>query len=256
MPVPLPSASARPLRSSGLLPAVACSLALLTAAGPLHAAGGETKAKTAKTVPQTMNGLPLIVFEDFESGADKWEPTDAEAWKIEKEEDGNHVFSQFKKRSNYNPPFRSPYNRAMLRDVHVGSFVLDARLRSTHPDYGHRDLCLFFGQQDESHLYYVHLGKKMDDHANQIFIVDEAPRTKISTKTTEGTNWDDEWHHVRIVRDVKSGSIQVFYDDMKTPVMTAENKAFTWGRVGVGSFDDTGHFDNFALYGEKVEPKQ
>ena len=91
-------------------------------------------------------------------------------------------------------------------------------------------------------------------HANQIFIVNEKPRLKISTKTSDGTNWDDEWHHARVIRDVKTGKIDVYFDDMKTPVMTAVDKTFTWGRVGVGSFDDTGNFDQIRLYGEKVDP--
>jgi hypothetical protein len=103
-------------------------------------------------------------------------------------------------------------------------------------------------------LYYVHFGKKTDDHANQIFIVNESDRKKISTKTTPGTDWNDEWHHARIVRDAETGKIEVFFDDMKTPVMTAVDRTFTTGRVGVGSFDDTGQFDHVALYGTKVEP--
>ena len=135
----------------------------------------------------------------------------------------------------------------------MGNFVLDLKFQSTKKDYGHRDLCLFFGFQDPSHLYYVHFGKKTDDHANQIFIVNDKPRTKISTKTTEGTNWDDEWHHARIVRDVESGRIEIYFDDMKTPVMTATDKTFTWGKVGVGSFDDTGRFDDVYLFGDVVK---
>lgn len=195
--------------------------------------------------------LPLLVEEDFESGAKAWEPTDAKAWKVT-EAGGSQVYSQFGK-SQYKPPHRSPYNRALLKDVVVGDFVLDAKLQSTIKDYGHRDMCLFFGYQDPAHFYYVHLGKKTDDHANQIFIVNDAPRTKISTKTTPGTDWDDEWHNVRIVRDTESGKIEIYFDDMKTPVMTATNKEFVWGQVGIGSFDDTGNWDDIKLYGKKVE---
>jgi hypothetical protein len=110
------------------------------------------------------------------------------------------VYSQHKKRSNYEPPHRSPYNISLLEDVVVSDFVLVAKVRSTHPDYGHRDVCLFFGYQDPAHFYYVHLGKQADDHANQIFIVNEAPRKKISITSTSGTDWDDEWHNVKIVR--------------------------------------------------------
>ena len=83
-------------------------------------------------------------------------------------------------------------------------------LQSTAKDVPHRDMCVFFGYQDPAHLYYVHMAKAMDDHANQIFIVNDKPREKISTKTTEGTPWDDKWHHVRVVRTVADGG-QSFY---------------------------------------------
>jgi hypothetical protein len=204
----------------------------------------------------TLNGFPLIFSAGFESGLTKrWEPTDKTAWKII-EQEGNHVYSLIKKRSNFNPPVRSPYNRSLIKGITVGSFVLDVRLQSTIPEYGHRDLCLFFDYQDDAHLHYVHFGKKADDHANQIFIVNDKPRAKISITSTPGTDWTDNWHHARVVRDVKSGKIEVFFDDMQNPVMTAVDKTFTWGRVGIGSFDDTGNFDHVLLYGEKVEPKQ
>jgi hypothetical protein len=206
-------------------------------------------------VPKELGGLPLVVNEDFEKGADDWEPSDEKAWRIEEGRGrGGKVFSQFVKNSEYQPPHRSPLNIALLKDVYVGDFILLARVKSTVADYGHRDACLFFGRQGPARLYYVHLGKKTDDHANQIFIVKDAPRTKISTKTTPGTDWDDEWHEVKIVRRVKEGAIEVFFDDMKEPVMTATDKTFEWGRVGIGSFDDTTQWDDVRLYGEKVDP--
>ena len=221
----------------------------------LFAAGAVAEDQPKKAPPDEVKGLPLLLYEDFESGAGRWEPTDPKVWKIA-EQDGNHTFEVFEKRSNFNPKHRSPFNRALLKDVNVGSFVLDVDLQSTIPDYGHRDLCLFFGYQDDAHLYYVHFGKKTDDYANQIFIVNDAPRKKISTKTTPGTDWDDAWHHARIVRDAESGKIDIYFDDMETPVMTAVDKTFTTGRIGIGSFDDTGRFDNIRLYGHKVDAKK
>ena len=198
--------------------------------------------------------LPLLVQEDFESGADRWQPSDAAAWKIKTSQEGS-VYSQFKKRSDYRPPHRSPFNMAILKQPAVADFELRVRVLSTHTDYGHRDVCLFFGYQDPAHFYYVHLGKKTDDHANQIFIVNGAPRTKISTKTTPGTNWDERWHDVKIVRKVDTGAIAVYFDDMKEPVMTATDTTFAWGKIGLGSFDDTGDWDDLRLWGKKVVPE-
>jgi hypothetical protein len=94
----------------------------------------------------------------------------------------------------------------------------------------------------------------MDDHANQIFIVNAAPREKISTRTSPGINWDDAWHHVRVTRDSESGHIDVFFDDLQNPVMSATDKTFQRGRLGVGSFDDTGNFDNVFVFAGAPEP--
>ena len=57
---------------------------------------------------------------------------------------------------------------------------------------------------------------------------------------------------MRIVRDADTGSVKVFFDDMNNPVMTAVDNRFSWGRVGVGSFDDTGQYDNIRLWGKKM----
>jgi hypothetical protein len=195
--------------------------------------------------------LPELLREDFEQGIGRWEFTDAAAWK---QADGpaGKVLSQHGK-SKYAPPHRSPLNVALLKDVVVGDFVLEARCRSTVKDYGHRDLCLFFGYQGPGKFYYSHLGKKTDDHANQIFIVNEAPRTKISTKTTAGTDWTDGWHRVKVVRKAADGAIEVYWDDMEKPVQTAKDATFAWGRIGLGSFDDTGDWDDVVLRGVRVE---
>jgi hypothetical protein len=193
--------------------------------------------------------LPLVFEDDFESGdISAWSATDPAAWKLDVQE-GNHVFNQFQQ-SKVQTPVRSPFNRAVRRGVIVGDFQLDVELQSTARDYPHRSLCLFFGYQDPSHFYYVHFGQQADDHANQIFIVNEAPRTKISTKSTDGTPWDNEWHHARIRRNVATGSIEVFFDNMDEPVMTATDTTFAWGEVGIGSFDDTGNFDRIRLLGK------
>ena len=99
------------------------------------------------------------------------------------------------------------------------------------------------------------LGKQADDHANQIFIVNGAARTKISLTSTSGTNWDDKWHTVRVVRKAGSGEIEIYYDDMTKPVMTAKDKTFAWGRIGVGTFDDTSDWDDIVVRGVAVEKK-
>jgi hypothetical protein len=190
----------------------------------------------------------VVFHDDFESGLTRWQSPDPAAFRLAADGAGQ-VLDQFRQ-AQVITPHRSPFNRIVVRDVVVGSFQMDVRLKSTARDYPHRSLCLFFGCQDPAHMYYVHFGQRTDDHANNIFIVNDAPRVKISTHTTSGTPWDDQWHHARITRDVSTGEIKVYFDDLETPAMTAVDKSFTWGRLGVGSFDDTGMFDDFSVRGE------
>ena len=197
--------------------------------------------------------LPVVTTENFNKGAANWEPKDPSAWKVVKQGD-NSFYSMFKD-SSYKPEVRSPVNFALLKEVTVSDFVLDVDMRSTQEVYGHQDLCLFFGYEDPSHFYYVHLGREADAHANSIFLVNGEPRVSIAQKRTDGTAWTKDWHHVRIKRDTSKGTIEVYFDDMKKPVMTTVDKHFLHGRIGIGSFDDTGDFDNLSLRGKLHKDK-
>ncbi len=200
----------------------------------------------------TSEGMPLVFQDSFEDGKlDGWEPTDPNAWRIE-DVDGDKVMSQFKA-SDYKPEVRSPFNYSLIRNVVTKSFVLEVWMHSTKADYGHRDMCLFFGHQHPSHFYYVHIANKADAHANSIFIVDGKPRVSIAKTRTDGTKWDDEWHKVRLVRDVEAGTIEVFFDEKPEPIMTAVDDTFKWGRIGLGTFDDTGQFDDVKVWGDVKE---
>ena len=201
--------------------------------------------------PREQDGMPLVFQDSFDQGTGHWEMTDAAAWAVVKEQD-NPVL-QLQKSSDYEPEVRSPKSIAWVKGLDVGDFVLEVDARQTGREYGHRDLCFFFGKKDASHFYYVHLATKADEHANSIFLVNGAPRVSIAATRTEGTGWGgDVWHKIRIVRSTDSGRIEVFFDDMEKPVMTAEDKTFVSGPIGLGSFDDVGWFDNVRVWGKRA----
>lgn len=209
----------------------------------------------AKNEPLQASGdtaLPLLLRDDFERKQPAgWDFTDASAWRIAVAGPAPNRVLELFRASKYEPPVRSPVNIALVQGVDASDLVLDVKVRSTTRDYGHRDLCFIFGHNDPSHFYYVHLGKQADEHANSIFLVNGKPRVSIAEKRTNGTPWTEGWHHVRIVHRPGDGTIQVFFDDMTSPVMTAHDRTFAHGRVGVGSFDDTGMFDEFELKGNR-----
>ena len=203
--------------------------------------------------PETAPDMPLVFEDDFEKGnADRWEPVDPGAWEVVK--DGENKAYALLRDCKYSPKVRSPENISLIKGIWVSDFVFEARFKSTEREYGHRDMCIFFGHQDPTHFYYVHLGKKADPHSNSIFIVNSVPRTSIATQRTKGTNWDDRYHTVRVTRDVEKGTIKVYFDDLEKPVMLANDKTFKAGRIGVGSFDDVGMVDNVRIWGKKQEP--
>ena len=229
-------------------------LLVALAADPAPRDAADAPLLTREAAPaDALLGLPRVFLADFEEGdATPFAPTDADAWKVTGQGE-NHVYALTVRRSDYAPPVRSPHNISRVDGLDLAETVIDVDLQSTITDYGHRDLCLFFGYQDPSHFYYVHFGKNADPHANQIFLVNGSPRTKISLTSTAGTPWTDEWHHARVVRLPQTGEIRVYFDDMEKPAMTAVDKTFAHGGVGIGSFDDSGAFDNLAVYGKPAD---
>lgn len=198
---------------------------------------------------ESMNGMPLVYETGFDTGTESdWKPATPDGWRIE-EENGNLVLNQFVRETDFEPPVRSPFNRAILDDPVVEDFVFQARVKSTVEDYGHRDVVVLFGYRDDTHFYYVHFGKTADDQAHTIHIVNEAPRHSIATDRTNGTPWTDDWHVVRVQRDTRSGLIAAYFDDMTTPVMQAIDTTFTTGKIGLGTFDDTAMFDDIRIWG-------
>ena len=137
--------------------------------------------------------LPLVFKEDFEDGSGNWETTDAAAWDA-RTVDGNGVFGLNKRKSNYDPPHRSPHNIALLKGVELADFEITFKVKSTKDTGNHRDCCVFFCHQDATHFYYCHLGAKPDPHSGQIMIVNDAPR-KAMTENKNLTPWkNDTWH--------------------------------------------------------------
>lgn len=194
-------------------------------------------------------GMKLVFEEDFEQGADRWETTDDTNWELH-DYDGNKAFGIIRRHSDYKPKYRSPLTIALIKDLEVADFVMTFKVRSILDTGGHRDCCIFFNHQDPSHFYYVHLGAKPDPHSGQIMIVNGAPRRAL-TKNKDQTPWDDKWHDVKLVRDVESGKIKIYFDDMDEPHMECVDKTFGKGRIGIGSFDDVNDFDDIRIYARK-----
>src|ERR1700691_1065155 len=185
----------------------------------------------------------LSIQDDFNAGSlNAWEIPFSEDWEILTE--GSLPYFHMKRSRPPGVP-RRPLQFARLKGVKVGSFTLNVKVRRAGGS-----MIVVFNYVDTLHFYYAHLsqdpGTKVDVH-NGIFIVDGGPRGRIAGLEASPALPDRSWHDVRIVRDVRSGSIQVFLDKETKPRFSVVDHTFTNGQVGLGSFDETGDFALFRL---------
>ncbi|MGH9880636.1 MAG: hypothetical protein ACRD6N_04305 [Pyrinomonadaceae bacterium] len=147
---------------------------------------------------------------------------------------------------------RRPAALAILKSELLRRVTIEAQIRSTAPvDVLRRDLDFVVGYQSPTRFYYVHLSGASDDVHNGIFLVADADRRRIDSGGAKPQLNDQNWHRVRVVRDGATGRIEVYVDNSSAPVMTAVDTAIQAGRVGFGSFDDTGEFREIAVTGTR-----
>ncbi len=198
--------------------------------------------------------LPYLVGYDFEEGhAEGLAPKIADSWQVA-EEDGSAVY-QLLTPGEFGE-IRAPSAWSVLTGYPVSSFVFTGKLKChTDPEILARDMLVLFHYQDPTHFYYVHFSASSDGLHNIIGLVNGADRVKINTEPAGESVFrltDAEWHDFKVTFDSRTGEIQAFLDDMDTPLVTASDSTLPHGLVGVGSFDDTGSFDDLQLRGDAV----
>jgi hypothetical protein len=145
---------------------------------------------------------------------------------------------------------RRPAALAILKSVPLTDVSVQVELRSTAPpELAVRDLDLVFGYESLSRFYYIHLSGITNDVHNGVFLVADADRRRIDSGTAPPQLKDQTWHRIRLEREPSSGRIAVFVDGSKRAVMTAVDTTIRAGRVGFGSFDDTGEFRKILVSG-------
>lgn len=145
---------------------------------------------------------------------------------------------------------RRPAALAIVQSDPFQSVTVDLELRSTAPlETLRRDVDLVFGYESPTRFYYVHLAGVVDDVHNGIFLVADADRRRIDSGKAQPQLKDLAWHKARLVRDGLTGKIEVYFDNSAAPVLTANDQTIKSGRVGVGSFDDTGEFRSISISG-------
>jgi hypothetical protein len=192
--------------------------------------------------------MAVVAAFDFETGsAPDWRPNDPAHWRIA-DDHGSKVYELTAPGAQ--GAVRAPTSISVLAAPDVGAFELTGRLRcDTDPATAVRDMCVVFHYRDPTHFCYVHFAGTSDEVHNIIGLVDGADRVKINVEPAGGSVFrltDRAWHAFKVTCDA-AGEIRAYLDDMGTPILTARDTTLARGLVGVGSFDDTGAFDDIVL---------
>jgi hypothetical protein len=81
-------------------------------------------------------------------------------------------------------------------------------------------------------------------------------RTKLRISPLDGPPSFDtaDWTPVKLVFDGETGRCYVEVNGKRNPSLETVDLSLRWGRVGLGSFDETGNFRNVKITGEMREP--
>jgi hypothetical protein len=195
---------------------------------------------------------PLVAYDFEDEAVLGWEPNIPENW-IVGLESGTRCYQLLK--PGIQGEVRAPTSWSVLKDFDVSSFVFSGRLQcKAKRDNPHRDMVVLFHYQDPTHFYYVHFSASSDENHNIIALVNGKDRVKINVESPEGSSarlTDLRFHDFKVTCNTETGEIKAYLDDMKAPILTAKDTTLGHGLVGVGSFDDTGSFDDIKLWGKK-----
>jgi len=197
--------------------------------------------------------LPLLKSYNFEDGkTEGWQPNFPNSWEVT-DLDGSKVYALTT--PGESGEVAAPKSLSIITDTDVTSFEFSGRFKClAEIDNPNRDLCIFFHYQDPTHFYYVHFSASSDERHNIIGLVNGADRIKINVEPAGSSVFrltDKEWHTFKVTYDAETGSMLAFIDDMDTPIVTAQGSVLGHGTVGLGSYDDTGYFDDIMLKGKK-----
>jgi len=114
-----------------------------------------------------------------------------------------------------------------------------------------RSVMIVFAYQDEAHFDYAHFsidtGEKQPVH-NGIFHVYGGERVRISNaRGPAAFAATGNWYHLKLMHNASTGSVAATVDGQAVAALVATDVSLGAGKVGIGSFDETGEFKNVRI---------
>ena len=174
---------------------------------------------------------------------EKWVVQSASDWVV-----GNNLLQL---KVSAEPPAgqpRRPMKYALLESKPFSKVTVEAEIKRNG-----RSLIIVYAWQDEAHFDYAHIS--VDTAASQnvhngMFHIFGGERVRISSLEGPGSLPTQDWTPVKLVFDGETGHCYVEVNGKRNPSLDAVDLSLRRGRVGIGSFDETGDFRNVKVTGE------
>ena len=175
-----------------------------------------------------------------------WLVQAAAEWKTESAAGGEVLQLSVARPQEANP--RAPVQYALLEQEPAGCFTLDVEVQGSAAS---TSLIIVYAWKDPLHFNYVHLSTDTAQEQpvhNGVFHVYGGARVRISNDEGPRSLADAlKWTPVRIVYNASKGLVETSIDGRKNPSLRAADFSLGAGRIGLGSFFNTGSFRKFEL---------
>lgn len=181
-----------------------------------------------------------------------WTVPAAADWKVDRQS-GTPVLSLL---TGKEPPAAGPRRPMQFAIAETPSFT-EATVEADVKPLG-RSIMIVFAYQDAAHFDYAHLSidtAAKQPHHNGIFHVYGGERVRISSSAGRPAfRENDHWYRVVLHYNGATGTVDVQVDGEYVPALHAVDLSLASGRVGLGSFDETGEFKNVKISGTRARP--
>ncbi len=201
------------------------------------------------TGPGDFYGYELKYANHYDSRIDlqHFEFRHPEMWKFTPQQ-GDSGFVEFSWMPVSRRAFYFPENIGLLSGMLFSDFIMELDYKPVFQGENGGDVCIVFNFQNPEQYYYLHLASDDGAYTHDIFLVDRGNRIPISRMSTDGIQWQTrQWNRIRLERSLTFGTIYVYVNDMKNPIMMAEDNTYGHGFIGFGAFQNPGKIDNLEI---------
>lgn len=121
----------------------------------------------------------------------------------------------------------------------VSDFILSLEIEAMQPNQPCDGVVVIFGYQDESNFYFLNCAGPEVPMETGLFQVNPDGVSKILEQTTVGAVRFKQCHFLKIERQVLTGVLRFYLDDMERPVLTFVDSTFQRGSIGIGLHQNT-----------------